>query len=130
MLSDPANLLARSLGCKQHTSAFYAVEVTASFVLSGVAHMFMMPFHDPTVHRRETFVFFLLRPGAIFCEVLMEGLMRRTRSLRLRQMLRWVWTLGWFYFTLPLSGQLFQTPAMEFLKIGPSRLIFKLFKAK
>jgi hypothetical protein len=76
MLSDPAYLLARSLGCKQHTSAFYAVEVTASFVLSGVAHMFMMPFHDPTVHRRETFVFFLLQPGAIFCEVLMEGLMR------------------------------------------------------
>jgi len=66
MLSDPAYLLASSIGCKKHTAPFYIVEVTASFVLSGVAHMFMMPFQDPTVHRRETFVFFLLQPGAIF----------------------------------------------------------------
>jgi hypothetical protein len=99
MLSDPAYLLARSLVCKQNTSAFYAAEVTASFVLSGVAQMFMMPFHDPTVHRIKTFVFFLLQPGAIFCEVLIECLMRRIRSLRVRQMLRWIWIWGgvsWF----------------------------------
>jgi hypothetical protein len=83
--------------------------------------MFMMPFQDPTVYRIETFVFFLLQPGAIFCKILMEGLMRRIRSLRLSQILRWIWTLRWFYFTLPLSGQLFQIPAME---IGPSRLIW------
>jgi hypothetical protein len=56
-----------------------------SFVLSEVAHMLMMLFHDPIVHCRETFVFFLLQPGAIFFEVLREGLMRRIRSLRLRQ---------------------------------------------
>lgn len=110
MLYDPSRFLAIFFGCKPQTTLFYALEVTSSFIISAVAHMFMLPFHHPHLRRLNIVVFFLLQPIAIMSEVFVEKIfvIRNGNSeligVTTRMILRWTWTLVWFYTTLPLAG--------------------------
>src|SRR5450756_404305 len=104
MLSDPARAVARALGCKAHTSMFYIIEVIATFVFAAVAHMFMLPFHNTGFSRTDIFVFFLLQPIAVFCEVALESFFEKGVDEGRKRTLRWILTLAWLYFSVPLAG--------------------------